>query len=206
MRKLNRLFLTGLLVILPLFLSVYILFKTFKFVDGILGNIVNVYFQKAWGFYVPGIGLILFLGIVLTVGFLSSYIGVKLLHKYLDAIFGKFPLFKYIYVPLKKMFEFIFSEGNIAFKKAVLIEFPYKGNWSLGFITSETFQEAKNKIAADLVNIFVPLAPNPVTGFIVFVRKADVIFLDMEIKDAMKLILSGGVLNPLDAVKKPLGT
>ena len=203
MRRLKRLFLTGLLVLLPLYFSVYILVVTFKFVDGILGKIVNVYFQRTWGFYVPGIGLILFVGIVLTVGALSSYVGVKLLHKYLDAIFGKFPLIKYIYVPLKKMFEFIFSEGNIAFKKAVLIEFPRKGNWSLGFITSETFQEAKNKIAADLVNIFVPLAPNPVTGFIVFVRKADVIFLDMEIKDAMKLILSGGVLNPLDAVKKP---
>lgn len=203
MKRLNRYFITGLLALLPISISVYILVTLFRFADGILGRFINVYFQKAWGFYVPGIGLILFVGIVLTVGFLSSYIGVKLLHKYLDAIFGKFPLIKYIYVPLKKMFEFIFSEGNIAFKKAVLIEFPYKGNWSLGFITSETFQEAKNKIAADLVNIFVPLAPNPITGFIVFVRKAEVIFLDMEIKDAMKIILSGGVLNPQDAVKKP---
>jgi len=203
MKRLNRYFITGLLALLPISISVYILVTLFRFADGILGRFINVYFQKAWGFYVPGIGLILFVGIVLTVGFLSSYIGVKLLHKYLDAIFGKFPLIKYIYVPLKKMFEFIFSEGNIAFKKAVLIEFPRKGNWSLGFITSETFQEAKNKIAADLVNIFVPLAPNPITGFIVFVRKAEVIFLDMEIKDAMKIILSGGVLNPQDAVKKP---
>jgi uncharacterized membrane protein len=198
MRRLNRFFLTGILVLLPLFLSIYILVLGFRFIDGILGNVVNIYIRKEWGFSIPGIGLILFFAIVIAAGLVSTYIG----HKYLDKFFGKFPLIKYIYVPLKQMLEFIFSEENITFKKAVLIEFPCKGNWSMGFITNESFQEAKHKIAEDLVNIFVPLAPNPITGFIVFVRKADILFLDMEIREAMRLILSGGVLNPHEMTRR----
>jgi uncharacterized membrane protein len=202
MKKLNQYFLTGLLVTLPLVLSIYILVFLFKFMDGILGRLVNEYIKKTLGFYVPGMGIILFLFLILVVGFVSVSLGARFLPKYLDKIIGSLPILKHIYTPVKQMFEFVFSANNMAFKKAVLIEFPCKGNWSLGFVTNETFKEAKDKLAADLLNIFVPLAPNPITGFVVLVRKADVIFLDIEIKEAMKLILSGGLLNPQELIKK----
>ncbi|MGE5197553.1 MAG: DUF502 domain-containing protein, partial [Deltaproteobacteria bacterium] len=87
----------------------------------------------------------------------------------------------------------------MAFKRAVLVEFPNKGSWTLGFITNETFKEANDKTASELLNIFVPLAPNPTTGFIIFARKDAAIFLDMSIQDAMKFIISGGLLNPADS-------
>jgi uncharacterized membrane protein len=202
MKKLNQYFLTGLLVTLPLVLSIYIVVFVFNFVDGILGRLVNEYIKKTLGFYVPGMGVILFLLLILVIGFISVTLSLRFLHKSVDKIISNLPVFKYIYVPLKQMFGFVFSPDNMAFKNSVLIEFPCKGSWSLGFVTNETFQEAKDKLAADLLNIFVPMAPNPASGFVVLVRKADVVFLDIEIKEAMRLILSGGLLNPQELIKK----
>jgi uncharacterized membrane protein len=204
MNWLRRYFFTGLLVSLPLFISVYVLILIFGFVDGILGNFINIYFKKTLGFYIPGLGIILFFLIVILVGLLSSRFSEKLLQRYLDRIISRFPLLRLIYPPLKQIVTFLFSKDNVGFKKAVLIGFPYRDNWTLGFITNETFEEAKNKTGAELLNIFVPLAPNPTTGFIFFVPKEKVIFLDISIKEAIKLVISGGLLNPQDSSKDKL--
>lgn len=205
MKKLNQYFLTGLLVTLPLVLSIYILIFLFDFLDGILGHLVNEYFEKTLGFYIPGMGIILFLILILCVGFVSVTLSLRFLHKFVDKIISGLPILKHIYIPLKQMFEFIFAQNNMSFKKSVLIEFPCKGAWSLGFVTNETFKEANDKLDADLLNIFVPLAPNPMTGFVILMPKAGVIFLDIEIKEAMRLILSGGLLNPHELIKKSQG-
>jgi len=202
MKRLKKYFLTGLLVTLPLVLSIYILIFVFEFVDGILGNLVNEYIKKIIGFYVPGMGIILFLALIMFVGFASVSLGARFFSKYLAKVISRLPVFRHIYMPLKQMFEFIFTQNNMAFKKAVLVEFPCQGNWSLGFVMGDTFQQAKEKIGSDLLNIFVPLAPNPITGFVVLAPKTNVIFLDMEIKEAMKLILSGGLLNPQELANK----
>ena len=133
-------------------------------------------------------------------GFLSSLFAVRLLQRKLDKMIAKFPLLRYIYPPIKQIFEFLFSKDN-AFKKSVLVQYPFKGNWTLGFVTNETFQEANTKTGVQLLNIFVPMAPNPATGFILFVPKDEVIFLDIDVKEAVKLIISGGLLNPTEASK-----
>lgn len=200
MKRLTKYFITGLLVVLPLFISIYILVIMFRFVDGMLGSFVNVFIKNTFGFHIPGVGLILFVLIVLSVGFLSSLFAVRLLQRKLDKMIGKFPLLRYIYPPIKQIFEFLFSKDN-AFKKSVLVQYPFKGNWTLGFVTNETFQEANTKTGVKLLNIFVPMAPNPATGFILFVPKDEVIFLDINVKEAVKLIISGGLLNPTEASK-----
>ena len=200
MKRLTKYFITGLLVVLPLFISIYILVIMFRFVDGMLGRFVNVFIKNTFGFHIPGVGLILFVLIVLSVGFLSSLFAVRLLQRKLDKMIGKFPLLRYIYPPIKQIFEFLFSKDN-AFKKSALVQYPFKGNWTLGFVTNETFQEANTKTGVQLLNIFVPMAPNPATGFILFVPKDEVIFLDIDVKEALKLIISGGLLNPTEASK-----
>lgn len=193
----RRYFITGLLVILPLFLSLYILFILFRFFDGILGRFVNIYLKDRFGFFIPGLGLILSLIIITFFGFLSTRFLGRYLYNLVDRLFKSFPLVRHIYPSLKQIFEFLFSEKSLSFKKAVLVCYPTKESWTIGFITNEGFLESLDKTKKDLLNIFVPLSPNPISGFLIFAPKEDVIFLDISIEEAIKLIVSGGLLNPL---------
>jgi uncharacterized membrane protein len=202
MNRLRTYFIAGLLVILPLFLTLAILAFVFRFVDGILGNIVNSYVRRTLGFYIPGIGIVLFVSLVLLTGILSTHFFGRFLNRLIDRVMERFPLLRHIYPSLKQIFRFIFSKEQMAFKRTVLLEYPCKGCWSLGFITNEGFREAKERTAQDLLNVFIPLAPNPASGFYVLAPRKDVIILDMEIKDAITLIFSGGVLNPEDIPRK----
>ncbi len=196
LKRVDRYFIAGLLIIVPLFLSVYIFYVLFRFVDGILGNFIDSYFQRTFGFYVPGIGLILFLVGIIFVGFISSHVLGKRFHNFLGRTVTRFPLLRYIYPLIKQAFEFLFSGDQLAFKKAVLVEYPCKGTWSIGFITNESFHEAREKTRQELLNVFIPLAPNPVSGFIALVPHKEVIQLDISIQEAMKLIISAGLINP----------
>jgi uncharacterized membrane protein len=191
-----RYFITGLLVILPLFLSLYILFILFRFADGILGRFVNIYLKKKFGFYIPGLGLILSLVIITIFGFLSTHFLGRYIYNLLDRIFKNFPLIRHIYPSIKNIFEFLFSKESLSFKKAVLVRYPTKESWTIGFVTNEGFKESIEKTRKDLLNVFVPLSPNPISGFLIFAPREDVIFLDISIEEAMKLIISGGMLNP----------
>ena len=195
-KRIKRYFFTGLLVMLPLFLSCYILFILFRFADGILGKFINAIFKENFGFYIPGLGLILLALIIITTGFLSSYFFGRKIYNIVDRLFSRFPLVRYIYPSLKQIFEFLFSAGHPGFKKAVLVHFPTPQSWTIGFITNHCFKEANEKSAQELLNIFVPLSPNPISGFIIFAEEKDVIMLDITIEEAMRIIVSGGLLNP----------
>ncbi|MDD5566183.1 MAG: DUF502 domain-containing protein [Candidatus Omnitrophica bacterium] len=201
--RLRNYFFAGLLITLPVFLSLYILYILFGFVDGILGKFINIYVQERWGFYIPGLGLFLFLLIIIFVGFTGTLLAGKGLHRFFDKSISRFPLLNIIYPSLKQVVSILFSKENLAFKKAVLIEYPFKGNWTLAFITNKGFEEAQKKTGQDLLNVIVPIAPNPTSGIIVFVPRKDVIMLDISIQDAMKLIISVGVLNPSGSLEPP---
>jgi len=188
---------TGLLVILPFFLTIYILIGLFKFADGILGRIINNYLVQFVGFYIPGLGLILSLLILLTVGYLTVHFLGKGFYAMLERWFTKFPLARYIYPSIKQIVEFFFSKESIAFQRVVLVEYPRKGIWSIGFMTNEGIEEAKKKISEDLINVFIPTTPSPLTGYFILVPRKDAMFLDMSIEDAIKVVISGGLLTPL---------
>ena len=192
MNKLKRYLLTGLIVLLPVVLTAYVLIAIFRFSDGILGRFI----EGLIGFYIPGIGFVLSLVIVLFTGFLTTVLLGKRIFIVIENMFLKFPLVRQIYPSAKQIINFLFSKDKLQFKKVVLIEYPRKGIWSLGFITNETVQEIKTKTGQDLLNVFIPSSPGPITGYIMFVPKKDIIFLDMTIEDALKLIISDGVVNP----------
>src|SRR3989338_9167245 len=154
-KKIERYFFTGLLVLLPVVITLYLLFIIFRFADGLLGKYINQYLKEYLGHYIPGIGLILTLLIVLFVGALARSV---LLRKIIPAIEGWFaglPLIRMIYPSSKQIVKFFFSDENKAmFKKVVLIEYPRKGVYSLGFVTNEGFEEAGVKLARrDLVTV-----------------------------------------------------
>jgi uncharacterized membrane protein len=197
----RRYFVAGLLTILPLALSVYILLVLFKLVDGILGRYLNVYLKSLLGFYIPGLGLILFLAIIFLSGILSIHFFGASLHMFLGRALARFPLLKYIYPSVKKVFEFVFSDNKLGFKKVVLVQYPSKGIWSMGFIANDGYAEAEEKTGKKFYNVYVPSVPNPTTGFFFLVPRDETTMLDIGVKEAMRLIMSGGLLNPADFIK-----
>jgi uncharacterized membrane protein len=101
-----------------------------------------------------------------------------------------------VYPSVKRIVNFFFSGERIAFKKVVLVEYPRKGIWSLGFITNDGFRDACDKTKQELVNVFFPTSPSPLTGYVTFVPKNDIVLLDISIEDGLRLVVSGGVVNP----------
>lgn len=193
----KRNFIAGILVILPLLLTIYILVVLFQFADGILGKYINVYLRRFLGFYVPGLGLIIFLIIIFLVGFLTTHFLGRKLYLILDKGLRRFPLIRHVYPSIKQIIEFLFASQRQAFKKAVLVQYPREGVWSVGFVTNEGLKEASDKTKQSLLNIFIPSSPGPLTGFFILVPRQEVIFLDIPIEEAIKLIVSGGLLNPV---------
>src|SRR3989338_6906087 len=196
MLKLKRYFLTGLLLILPLFITFYILILSFKFIDGILGGFINNYLRANWGFFIPGIGIILGILIVWLTGFIATHFLGKRMLSVLENRFVGLPGVRQIYPSAKQIVGFLFSKDKAAFKQVVLAEYPSKGIWSIGFLTNEAFDEAGEKIARDLAHVFIPSTPGPWSGFLILVPRKDIKLLDMSVEGAIKLIISGGILKP----------
>jgi uncharacterized membrane protein len=200
--NIKKYFIAGILVLLPFLITVYILINLFQFADSILGKFINIYLVEILGFYIPGLGLIIFLIIIFLIGFLTTHFLGKRLYLILDAALRRFPLIRLIYPSIKQIIEFLFATQRQTFKKTVLVEYPKTGIWSMGFITNEGFQEAKDKTKKELLNIFIPSSPGPFTGFYILVPRQEVIILDITVEDAVKLLVSGGLLNPVSLPKK----
>ena len=145
---------------------------------------------------VPGSGVVLVLLIILITGALvSNYIGRKLL-KVWEKLLNKIPGFRGLYNALKQLSDTVFSANSDSFKKALLIEYPRKGLWTIAFQTGDYHGEVEQKIGQEIINIYVPTTPNPTSGFFIMLPKTDVIELDMSVDEAFKLIISTGVVTP----------
>lgn len=196
MSKVKRYFLTGFLIILPAFITAYVLYAIFMFIDGIWGKVINFYLRKNFGFSIPGLGFILGMLTILVIGFIATNLLGKRLFKFFEHIFLKFPVIKLIYDPAKQIVDSFVSRENPAFKKVVMVEYPSKGIWSIGFLTNESFKEAQEKTGEELLHIFISTTPSPLTGFLILVPKRDVRILDMPIDKGIKLVVSGGIVKP----------
>lgn len=196
MLKLRHYFITGLLLLLPLYITFYLFFVIFKFIDGIFGGLINKYLRSSLGFSIPGVGIILGILIVILAGFIASHFFSKRVLSGIEKWFSGLPGIRQIYPSTKQMVGFLFSKDKVAFKKVVLVEYPSKGIWSIGFLTNEGFKEAKVKTQEDLLHVFIPGTPGPWSGFFVLIPKREVKFLDMLVEDGIKLIVSAGILRP----------
>ncbi len=196
MRRIRRYFITGLLIILPVFITFYFLFIIFRFIDGLWGNLINSYFKKELGFTIPGIGFILGISTVIFVGFFASHVFGKKILPALERWFLKFPFIRQIYPATKQIVGFFISKDKVAFKKVVLVEYPAKGIWSVGFVTNDGFREAQEKTGQELLHVFIASTPGPWSGFFVLIPKGQVKFLDISVEDGVKLIVSGGIIKP----------
>ncbi len=200
-KKIQGYFLTGIVVLTPIVLTIYIFWKIFIIFDNWMAGILRVLFVRVFGisnYYhrIPGIGILVVILLIILVGILTRlYVGQKLLDLG-NWIAAKIPFFNSIYMTLRQIVEALFSDKGEVFRKAVLIEYPRKGIYSIGFVTQDTKGEVQNHSSKDLISIFLPTAPNPTSGFLLFVPKEDAIELDMSIEEAIKLVISGGAINP----------
>ncbi|SFV88995.1 Transporter [hydrothermal vent metagenome] len=145
---------------------------------------------------IPGSGVVWVLLIIMATGVLvNNFIGRQLLQLW-DDLLNKIPGFRGIYNALKQLSDTVFSPSGNSFKKALLVEYPRQGMWTIAFQTGDYHGEIEEKIGTEIVNVYVPTTPNPTSGFFIMLPKSDVIELDMHVDDAFKLIISTGVVTP----------
>ena len=206
MARLRRYFLTGLVVTAPLLLTLYIVWSTITWIDGLVSSLVPAsYLPDAYlPFKLPGVGLVVVLVGLTVIGWAAAgYLGRRLV-RFGESIVARTPVVRGIYSALKQVFVTLFTQSSKSFRQVVLIEFPRRGAWSLGFVSSETAGEVLRRTAAKvgngsrMVNVFVPTTPNPTSGFLMFVPADEVIFLDMSVEDGFKQLVSIGLVTPVD--------
>ena len=197
-------FLTGLAVIIPVFITAYLIWSTIGIVDSwVLPLITEKYaIDKFIGIDVKGIGVIIFLLFTVFIGSLTKgYFGRTIL-KSVESLVDRMPVVRSIYNGIKQIAETVFSQSNNSFERACLVEYPRKGIWAVAFVSTKTKGEASEKIGKnkDLFSIFLPTTPNPTSGFLLFLPEKDIIFLDMTVEDAAKLVISAGLVTQKDII------
>lgn len=204
-KQIRAYFFTGLLVLVPLVLTGYIIWNLFLAIDGILREIVYTFILEQFGIrfvQIPGIGFITLILLIILTGVLArNYFGRKLVDLG-DQFVGRIPLINRVYNAIKQISHAFLSSKREVFKKAVLFEYPRKGIYSIGFYTQDTRGSVQDAIETDMVSIFLPTTPNPTSGFLLFVPKTDIIELDLTIEEALKLVISGGAIVPTKSKKK----
>ncbi|MBT4483259.1 MAG: DUF502 domain-containing protein [Candidatus Latescibacteria bacterium] len=196
--RLRNYFTTGLLVLTPTFVTIWILVKTFRWFDNILGRWYTQLFEylNLRRTHIPGLGAITLFVLIALIGFLARlYVGRKLFAIWEKAI-NNVPLINRIYLALRQLSDSFAKGGAIIFKRPVIIEYPRHGVFSIGFVTRDCGPAFCKLIGENVSSIFIPTTPNPTSGVIIFVPQKDMIALDMTVEDAMKLIISAGVVTP----------
>lgn len=202
-RHVVNIFLAGLLVTLPLAITVVIIRFLFTSVDNLLSPVIT-HLLIAGGapiapdYRVPGIGFVATIVLVFSMGlFTRNFLGRKLL-EIGDRMLVKIPIFNNIYVGTKQVIDTFSASSSTAFKKVGLIQYPRQGIYTLAFITNTGKSEISRRTGRDMVNVFVPTTPNPTSGFFLSLPKEDVTELDMTVEDGFKIVISGGLIIPSD--------
>ena len=191
--RLRNYFITGIVVLVPIGITLYLT----KFIISVSSNLIptEINPNSYLPFSVPGLEIIISIIIITLVGGLSlSFIGKKVL-QFVNELFKKIPILRTIYSAIGQMTE-TFAPKRKSKKSVVLIEYPRKGSWAVGFITKENKCEISKKTNQKLVNVFVPTTPNPTSGFLLMFPKDEVLHLDMSFEEASKFIVSAGTSNP----------
>jgi uncharacterized membrane protein len=195
--RLRTWFLTGLLFIAPLALTIWVTLGIIRWVDRLIAPFIpreyrpEVYFHLP--FAIPGTGLIIVVIGLTVIGALTATLLGRFFVRLNDRVFARLPIIRSLYGTLKQMFETLLSNKAGAFRQVVLVQFPVRGCWAIGFVTGPTGGEVQSRIANELVNVFVPTSPNPTSGYLLFVQRSEMTILDMSVEEALKLVVSGGI-------------
>jgi uncharacterized membrane protein len=197
MSALRKWFVSGLLVVVPVAITIGVL----EWIIGTLDRTLLI-LPEAWqpdrviGVHIPGFGVLLTLAILLAAGAaVSNFLGKKLVH-WGDRVVSRIPVVRSIYSSVKQVSDTLFSEGGNAFRTAVLVQWPRTDVWTIGFVTGAPGGDVANYLVGDYLSVYVPTTPNPTGGYFVMLRKSDCVELNMSVDEALKYVISMGVVSP----------
>jgi len=206
--RLRANFLTGLVILVPIWLTLYLFWAFVGWIDSwVLPFVPNAYqpeelFKRIFGedssISIRGVGVVVFFFFTIFVGWLAKgFIGRSFL-TWAEGMVNRMPVVRSVYSGIKQIAETVFSQKDNSFETACLVEYPRKGIWAIAFISTEAKGEVNRRIPRDgqIVSVFMPTTPNPTSGFLLFVPKSDVIELEMSVEDAAKLVISAGLVYP----------
>ena len=192
--RIRNAFLTGLLVLAPATITIYVLWRLFFWVDHLLGTTLRGGYIRPGG--IPGLGFVTVLAIILVVGFLANNFLGRQVGVLLEAILQRVPVFRGFYGTLRQVGEALLGEKRGAFQRVVLIEYPCAGRYALAFVTASPASGVAHPDGSPLVGVFLPHSPNPTTGFLLFYPETSLIPTSLRVEQAIKMVVSGGVVSP----------
>ena len=206
--RLRTSFLTGIVVIAPVALTLWLIWSVIGWFDGFVlpfvpdayrpEQILNTIFGYDLKLNIRGVGVVVFLVFATLVGWLAKGLIGRSFIRYAENLVNRMPVVRSFYSGIKQIAETVFAQQERSFEKACMIEYPRKGIWAIGFISTTAKGEIaeRNSSKGPMVSVFVPTTPNPTSGFLLFFPKADIVELDMSIEDAAKLVISAGLVYP----------
>ncbi len=201
-------FLTGLVVVLPVGLTIYLIWAVIGWIDAWILPVIpaayqpqalmQYYFGPDADYPVRGLGVVVFLIFTVLVGWVAKGLIGRSIIRWAEHLVDRMPVVRSVYTGLKQVAETVFTQSNSTFDQACVVEFPRTGMWSIGFVASRVRGELAEKLPHGdrMMTIFLPTTPNPTSGYLIYVAEEDVMYLDMSIEDAAKLIISAGLVYP----------
>ena len=198
--RLRNYFLAGVLVTAPLGITAWLIYSFVDYVDTTILPLIpepynpELYLEHS----VPGLGVLILLIVITLIGALVTNFLGRYMVRTGERILARVPVVRSIYGLIKQVFDAVLAQSSTAFREVVLVEYPRKGVWVIGFVTSTPAAEIKERIGADVVYVFVPTSPNPTSGFLLIIQQAEVIRLKMSVEEGIKLVISGGIVSSPD--------
>jgi uncharacterized membrane protein len=193
-------FLTGIVVIAPIGLTLWLIWTAIGWIDGVVLPFVPARYRplELVGLDLPGVGVAIFLVFAILVGWLAKGLIGSTFLSWGESLVERMPVVRSIYNAVKQIAETVFAQADTSFERACIVEYPRPGIWAIAFVSTSAKGELAEKVPAEgkLISIFLPTTPNPTSGFLLFVPESSVIMLDMKVEDAAKLIISAGLVYP----------
>lgn len=195
----KKYFLTGLLVLVPTLITLWVLTTLIQTLDQSILLLPEGWRPKSFfGHELPGFGALLTLVVILVTGMVATNIFGQRIIAFWEGLFTRVPVVKSVYTSVKQVSDTVFSDKGNAFRQAVLVQYPRQGAWTIAFVTGEPSGEVEAHIPQGCISVYVPTTPNPTSGFFLMMPKEDVVTLNMSVDQALKYIISMGVVAPVD--------
>lgn len=210
--RLRAYFLAGVLVTAPIAITFAVAIWFIELVDDRIVHLIpdylnpDTYLRETVGLEIglPGLGLLVLFVVITLIGALTAGLVGRYLVYWWEQVLNRMPFISGVYSATKQILETLLKNQSEAFRQAVLVEYPRRGAWTIAFVTGNTAGEVSRKLEAERVSIYVPTTPNPTSGFLLFVPKEDLIPLDMPVEDALKMLISLGIVSPEEKTAKQM--
>ncbi|AHC73305.1 transmembrane protein [Candidatus Endolissoclinum faulkneri L5] len=202
--RLRTYFLAGVVVTAPIGITLYITWLIINLIDDRVTPLIPARYnpETYLPFDIPGFGVIVAVLALTIIGAFTAGLVGRWLVSLSERLMARMPLIRNIHSALKQILETVLAQQSKAFRQVVMIEYPRRGIWAIGFLTSETVGEVQTITTADVVNVFLPTTPNPTSGFLLFVPRGDCYVLSMTVEEGIKMVVSGGIITPPDRSSK----